>query len=438
MVSVNRQLAFGFGALLTATLITGSVATAALYSTVVEKDEIARSFGEELARVEHLRYRAEQVVASSRGYLLTGDDAYLQGFRAANSAFDITWRSVHIESGTEEHDDLDKIQAAWRTYADVTEKAARRREDTYDPMEVLPYFEQVVQPARDAVEARLDDLVEDERAAFNAAFERSRGSARRAVTVIVVTTLVGLLGCIWLSMTTRRRLADQFELQEQAVRARDEVLAVVSHDLRNPLAAILLNAQLAQRQKEPHVVLQKMRNIEGASQRMNHIIEELVDAVRVDSGVLKLKREKIDVSPLVVETLKLFEPAASEKTVKLSSQLPEHAEAFVDPDRIGRVLQNLCGNAVKFTPSGGEVTVRVEAANAAGWLKVSVTDTGPGMNADELPRLFEKHWQSRSAQQQGLGLGLYIAKSLVEAHGGEIHVESALGKGSTFSFSVPA
>ena len=110
--------------------------------------------------------------------------------------------------------------------------------------------------------------------------------------------------------------------------------------------------------------------------------------------------------------------------------------ACVDRERIARVLSNLCGNALKFTPQGGEISVAARR-DSGGFVRFSVSDTGPGVPPEQVPRLFEKNWQARRGGAEGLGLGLYIARSLVEAHGGRIWVESTPGHGSTFTFRVP-
>ncbi|MBK7861429.1 MAG: HAMP domain-containing histidine kinase [Archangiaceae bacterium] len=413
-MTVGSQLTIGFGVVIAATVVTGAVAIGALYRTVVEKDEIARDFAEDLARVENLRYRAEQVVATSR--------AHPDRAEQANAAFQASWKAVKAESSSELRD-LGLVESAWRDYLEAVRAAVATGDDGEVPQ------------ARAALERRLDVLVDDERRDWAAAFARSRASARKAGLEVLVTTGVGLLASLVLASVLRRRLDEQFRRKEDAVRARDEVLAVVSHDLRNPLSTILLVSQLAARQSADREAVGKFERIRAAAVRMNRLIDDLIEAARVESGGLTLRTRSCDVTPLINATLRLFEEQAAEKSVKLESELPEKAHAVVDPERLGRVLTNLFGNALKFTPPGGRITVR--AIPEASFLSVSVSDSGPGMNPEQLPHLFEKHWQARR-EGSGLGLGLYIVKSLVEAHGGSISVESAPGAGATFTFRLPA
>jgi signal transduction histidine kinase len=444
MLQVGRQLTLGYGAVITAIVVTALVALGALLTIAHEKDDVARTQAEGLQRVSDLRWRAEQVVTASRGYLLTAHPRYLDRFQQANDAFGATLTRVPSPPDSRKAGDLAQIRRAWSRYYEAADLAAHRRSEEGDKS-VVPFFERVLSPDRDALEAALAALERDERDELADATARSKAIAHRAAFAVAFTTFVSLTVSLWLAATTRRRLADQFgALQAQTARAehaaaaRDELIAVVSHDLRSPLAAILINADLALRrlpqEAGPRRLVERLRH---AAERMGHLIDELVDVARVEGPGLVLRRERCDVAPLVDEVLQLFEPQAASKSVRLRAAVPASPGlAFVDRERIGRVLSNLCGNAVKFTPQGGEVTLRVEREEQR-FVRFSVSDTGRGIAPAELPRIFDKHWQARREEGRGLGLGLYIARSLVEAHGGRIWVESTVGRGSTFSFRVP-
>jgi signal transduction histidine kinase len=405
---VGKQLTIGFGTVIAATLLTGVLAVAALYRIATDKDVMARDYAEDLAAVEDLRYHAEQAAAASR--------RHPNRFQTADDAFQASWREVGAESEHERRD-LEQVQVAWGDYLSAVRTGLDNDDDPR------------VSPARRSLEARLDALVDDERHDWEIAFERSRDSARRTMFQLAATTLFGVAASLVLSLAIRRRLDEQFTRKEEAVSGRDEVLAVVSHDLRNPLSSIILASQLAVRQGK-----HGFERIHGAALRMNRMIEDLVEAARVESGGLRLKKRQCDVTPLISQTLQLFEEQAAEKAIRLESQLPAHATAVVDPERIGRVLTNLFGNALKFTPPGGCITVRAQPEQSH--VRVSVSDDGPGLRPEQLPYLFEKYWQARRGGQ-GLGLGLYIVKSLIEAHGGAIWVETAPGEGATFTFRLP-
>lgn len=225
---------------------------------------------------------------------------------------------------------------------------------------------------------------------------------------------------------------------ETALRTRDEVLAVVSHDLRNPLSVIdMCAASLVDKlARDDEGARSLVRTIESSTEWMNRLIEDLLDVARVEAGRLNLDRHPQDLVRVISEATVMLEPLITEKSLTLHEDLPDHLpRANVDARRVVQVLENLVSNAVKHTPPGGEIRIRAESAN--GEIQISVRDTGSGIPAENLPHLFDRFWQARGARRGGAGLGLAIAKGIVEAHGGRIWVESELGAGSTFGFSLP-
>ena len=225
---------------------------------------------------------------------------------------------------------------------------------------------------------------------------------------------------------------------QQAVRSREQVLAFVSHDMKNPLNAItvslaLLNiAELPEKKKTEQIAV-----IRRSVERMNNLIQDLLDAAKTESGSLTVEPTHHEVGQLVGEALGLHQTLAQQKTLQLEGQLATWLPAVkADRERILRVFGNLLGNAMKFTPAGGHITVSARALGTD--VEFSVADTGPGISAEDLPRLFEPYWQSRERSREGTGLGLAITKGIVAAHGGRIWVESQLGKGATFYFTLPS
>jgi PAS domain S-box-containing protein len=224
---------------------------------------------------------------------------------------------------------------------------------------------------------------------------------------------------------------------EVALRTRDEVLAVVSHDLRNPLSVIdMCAASLSDKLPPGDAAHSLVRTIESSTAWMNRLIEDLLDVARVEAGRLALERYPHDLVRVISEATVMLEPLIAEKSLTLREELPEYLpRASVDSRRIVQVLENLVSNAVKHTAAGGEIRIHAEATN--GEILVSVRDTGSGIPSENLPHLFDRFWQARGARRGGAGLGLAIAKGIVEAHGGRMWVESELGSGSLFGFSIP-
>jgi signal transduction histidine kinase len=231
------------------------------------------------------------------------------------------------------------------------------------------------------------------------------------------------------------RLYHQAQL---ALRMREEVLAIVSHDLRNPLAAISMVVDRLLKQVPEQDRLQlgpSYAIIKRSSTHIRHLIEELLEVASIQNEQLSLTRTEVTLASLFDESVEMLAPVATKKGVGLV-QLPDVPALRLrcDAPKLVRVLANLIGNAIKFTPEGG--TVSLCALQQEQLLLVRVSDTGIGIAQSELPKLFERYWKGEQTGRGGMGLGLYIARGIVEAHGGRIWVESS-ERGSTFSFTLP-
>jgi PAS domain S-box-containing protein len=227
---------------------------------------------------------------------------------------------------------------------------------------------------------------------------------------------------------------------EAAVRSRDEVLSVVSHDLRNPVSTVAMSAALLQ---DPEVALseeersQALEVIARSAQRMNRLIQDLLDVARIEGARLTISRRHEDPTALAEEACKAFETIAAEKSLTLTCYSDgDLGLVCVDRDRVLQVLSNYLNNAVKFTPAGGCIAVRVTRSQE-GDVRFAVSDTGSGIGPEDLGRVFSRFWQAERSAHLGSGLGLTIAKGIAEAHGGRVWAESRPGSGSTFFFAVP-
>ncbi|HEU4643109.1 MAG TPA: ATP-binding protein [Gemmatimonadaceae bacterium] len=230
-----------------------------------------------------------------------------------------------------------------------------------------------------------------------------------------------------------------YRAAQRAIEVRDDVLGAVSHDLRNPLGAISMCATvLGAAPITPPARVRELADVIGeAVEGMYRLIGDLVDAASLEAGRLSLERRPEDLMTLVARAMEMLRGAARDGEVEMVIELPERLPpVLADAQRVLQVLWNLLGNAVKFTPAGGRVTTR--AAVDGGFVRVAVTDTGVGIPAEDLPRIFHRFWtRPRKGSAPSTGLGLAIARALVEAHGGRVWVESAVGRGSTFHFTLP-
>lgn len=239
--------------------------------------------------------------------------------------------------------------------------------------------------------------------------------------------------------TNRRLLADT----AAAVKARDEVLGLVSHDLRNPVnavkmlaAAILRTEPDVPNERVPAVVFEHANVMLQAAHQMDALIQDLLDVSRLESGRMHLTLGPVVLAEATRAAVDTLQPLANERNVQIVVGFDESfVSANADQDRIVQLLSNLVGNAIKFSPSGA--VVRIDAIRGEDLITVQIRDEGSGIAADELPFVFDRFWQSRRTNRSGAGLGLAIARGIVRAHGGDIHIESVVGHGTTVSFTLP-
>lgn len=225
-----------------------------------------------------------------------------------------------------------------------------------------------------------------------------------------------------------------YDEAQRAIRARDDVLAIVSHDLKNPLEAIYLSSALLLRAAVAPRLRRYAETIQRSAGRMDRLIRELLDLSSIEAGRFRVEPRPEPLDAVVEEALAGLSPLAQERGIALGADTAGASEPVpCDRERILQVLSNLVGNALQFTPRGGHVSVR--AALGPAQARVEVRDDGPGIPAAQLRRVFDRYWKSGS--RRGTGLGLSIAKGIVEAHGGSIEVESVVGAGSTFRFTLP-
>lgn len=233
----------------------------------------------------------------------------------------------------------------------------------------------------------------------------------------------------------RARAQELYQQTLSAVHAHEEILSIVSHDLRNPLGVILMAAKLlAGCEQERDVQAVAARITRGAT-RMQRLIADLLDESRIRSGHLRLEYETHSLSQLLADLSEL-RPLAQQKRIHLDIRPPDPDRLLCcDRTRVSQVLDNLVANAVKFSPQ--ESTVSIFADDTREGVRFAIRDEGPGIAADALPKIFDRFWQSKAGGRTGVGLGLYIVKAIVKAHGGHVWVESQLGFGSTFYVVLP-
>lgn len=287
------------------------------------------------------------------------------------------------------------------------------------------------------VNARSSAIVEKTRALEDRAVREERADADeslRAERAEHVTLLSVERG------ETDKDLLSERARSDEALATRDAFLGIVSHDLRNMLTGIVgftaLIAKEARALDQPERILALTKSIQASGARMDRLIGDLVDVASIDAGALGVTREVGDLAHVVLEAVDAFQAHASARAVSLAADMgPGSVLIAFDPARVLQVVTNLLSNAVKFTPAGGSVVVSLRRVHDE--MVVSVSDTGPGIPSDQLEAVFARFVQVTKNDRRGVGLGLYISRSIVQGHGGRIWAENRTGGGATFSFTLP-
>ncbi len=336
----------------------------------------------------------------------------------------------------EERKTLDHEQAARRTRVEQTEdtviERAREQADAIIGTARKRADSKLTEGGREEVAAERvleDRVVHGERTAADERLRLDREEQSRTLAALLPLERVA----------TDKLLLTERVRSDAKLANRDDFLGMVSHDLRNLLAGIVTSAGVlaeeASDSEEGRCTVAGAARIQRYAARMNRLIGDLVDVVSIDAGKLALQIQHGDVAVLIAEAVDTFAHAAAQKGITLTSGKSSALEADFDRERMLQVLANLITNAVKFTPIGGKITIH--AAREKDQLRVSVIDTGTGIPPHMLEAVFERFWQVGKNDQRGLGLGLYISKCIVLAHGGRIWAESTVGQGSVFRFTFP-
>ncbi|AMW05469.1 sensor histidine kinase [Gemmatimonas phototrophica] len=360
--------------------------------------------------------------------------------------------------------------------AAATHVDPHRHEDTAallskiaEPLDLEPTAASSARVAHEAEAQRITDIKAWLGANFPDASSRSRAESLGASAVLLVPLRAGgrAIGALHLVRTRpgvahsleEQHVADQFaglaalalenarlyQQSRSAVRERDEMLAIVSHDLRNPVNAIVMLTGAVLKREPPYagapedaapMARDEVEAVRAAARQADGLIQDLQDVSRISAGRLRVERRRVPAGDILKECADMFEPVMEDAALRFVRQVESDLPVILaDRHRLQQVLSNLLGNAVRFTPHGGEVVLT--ATRLEDMLRISVRDSGPGVAPDDVPRLFERYWQAPRLLRAGSGLGLYIAKGIVEAHEGEIGVESEVGKGAEFWFTVP-
>ena len=437
------QAAIGFASVIALSASALFIALAVQRDSGRRRDVMMERFTRGVTVARQLELGAERMVAMARGYLLSADPAFFTATADARRDVESQVRALgQVLDSPGEEQFLFRIRDAIAGYRLALEKLEAGRTESLDRESLSRVFEEVLVPRRQALTRTIEELVAYEEQTLEASRTSLRASLHRAeVVVIAVGVLVPVLAA-FLAWVVSRRLDRLYVAQqeatdraENAVANRDDLLGIVAHDLRNPLNVIGLRSG-SMRDESPDIrTRESAAAIARTVNRMSHLIDGLIDSAAIASGQLRVVRHECEVSEIVASTFELFAPLAEQKGVRFTARVEEEGLLVAaDRERLVQVLANLVANAIKFTERDGRVELRAGAARDR--VCFDVRDTGKGIPAEVQPRLFERYWRSGS-RAEGVGLGLYIAKAIVTAHGGDIELESEEGTGTTFRVTLP-
>jgi signal transduction histidine kinase len=437
------RAALGFALLSTVTaaaVVTSSVLTV---READRREQMLVRYGDDLVHAAEIHVAAERMVAASRGYLLTGETALLERARRAEERLDLAAQAMNrTQARPADEARLRRVRVSAARYRGVLDDILATTASE-DRVALAKTIRERMQPARQELEEAIQDLVAHEQALEAEA--RAEAAAIRARIVRIAITLgaialglslgLGSLFTRWLA-DMHRREQDSSRRATEALRAKEELLGIVAHDLRSPLNAIALRAASIGSRAVSSTVRASVESIEATCQRMGHLLTSLLDAASVDAGRLSVRKDACRVSELFADLLDTFGPVASAAMIRVDHQiLPRELVVCADRGRLLQVLSNLVGNAIKFTGEGG--LIALSAAVAGDVVRFRVRDTGPGIPPEDLERIFERYWKA-GGNREGAGLGLYIARGIVVAHGGRIWAETDPEHGATFQFEIPS
>jgi signal transduction histidine kinase len=437
-----RRAAAGFGLVTVITALTAIGSALYARNAALTREQILTAYTTDLANAYQAQLAAEKMVAVGRGYLLAPDDKALERFHAAEAQLETSLGALdQVGLSSQERKLLADTKRSAHRYRAMFDDVIESRPGT-GPPPPLVLRDQLI-PAREALGAQLEELVDHKRELQAAARRAGRRMDTHTSVFIGALGTAGALLSILLAWGFTKHLGHIYGREQEAAAvaaraaaAKEELLGVVAHDLRNPLGAIMLKAALIEKGADGGNTRRHAESIVTIATRTEAFIQKLLDAASIEAGRLSVASRRCAIADLLGAAMETFGMLAAEKSITLELDVANRDLAFWgDPERIGQVVSNLVGNALKFTPEGGRITIR--AVESGFHIRIEVRDTGPGIASHHLARVFDRFWKADAGGRKGTGLGLYIAKGIVASHRGRVWAESRVGAGSAFIFELP-
>lgn len=397
----------------------------------------------EISLADRLRWRGDLVVSVAREYVHAREPDILPKWRAEEIELEQVLRPF-LEEGRLD-DETALLADVARDASEFLRVQARLRaaiSSNSDNDALVHQFEAEVVPKWRALEAKLDQLANHAAVEFRATYHQAEEDRRRSTSLMYISLGILALVAFGVAGYFTRQLSRMYlkersahEVARRAIAIRDELMGVVAHDLRSPLGAITLSAALLRERADTEATRKQAQSIERIAMRMDYLIKTMLDVATIEAGQFSVHPTACRIEDLLREVGDMFGNLSESKQVRLEWKVtPPELQVCADRERVLQVLTNLVANGLKFTPPGGRVSITVDMTDRQA--RFAIADTGTGIAVDDLPRVFDRFWKKDSVTQKGTGLGLFIAKSIVDAHGGRIWVESRQGGGAVFYFTL--
>ncbi|MEW6056254.1 MAG: ATP-binding protein [Bdellovibrionota bacterium] len=437
----GQRIGIGFTITILLGISVGLASLLALRSVIHIKDRVALQNSQDLIEVEKLKTAIHQESGAIRGYLITRDGTYLADLKVAKDQAQATLENlIKRERDPKSVSLLSQIFEKRKAHEHLFQDLVKSR-STKNQASLRKVYEEKLMPEFDDLDQALSRFTDGKEILLAQNLQLSIESADSAIRMIIFIASAALILAIAIAFLLTRTLNRMHRNLEKAVVARDDLLAMVSHDLKNPLSAIMMSVSFIQKHlpdtERSKLIKSSVETIGRASERMHRLISDLLDLARIEANAIPLELKPQDPRTLVGEALDLLKNHAMQKLVRIKLDYDnDSAPLICDRERVLQVLSNLIGNAIKFSPEGQFITIRIQSNPRE--VIFSIADQGPGISGGQASQVFKRYWQSKSTTaHQGHGLGLFIANAMVVAHGGRIWFESGPGRGSTFSFTIP-
>lgn len=397
--------------------------------------------------VQELRIEMERAVSLDRAFLLVGDPSLIDQYRKVEEAFqDHVERLKRRIRSPEGKRLLAAVITGKREHREMVERAMRLKAANSSSDEVAHFFEREVQPRTSALQTLLSDLLSHKAASLQRAGQTAEGATSIAWWVLLVLALANIAFGIVIRWSTRTTLTalDRYGTDlVQAVRARDEFLAIASHELRTPLAVIKLQTQMLRRRLEVGSVVAHgtgylenfVAQVDRAVNSLSMLVSRMLDTANISGGKLLLHKEDVDLTQLTQDIVAQLKPVLTEAGSTVHFHAGEPVGGHWDRARLDQVVTNLLINIARHAPGQ---SANATVSSKAGKARLIIEDSGPGIATEDHARIFERFERAHLATDGGgMGLGLAVSKEIVEAHGGQLRVESEVGKGARFILELP-